>query len=160
MSAAVSPDATSPVLPTSTPLASDVDPEIAECRPAPASLGTDALVMTTDWGPSFCSLPAGFPVCPRCEPDESFGEDITAVWIAAWDAITTVQWYRSALQAAGYPEVSMKSSSDRGDHIVIESGGPRPECKVQVSVARGDDAADGSASSYVAVRYGTGCPPP
>jgi hypothetical protein len=56
----------------------------------------------------------------------------------------------------------MTPSSDQGIRIIIESRGPRPGCKVQTTIDRGEEAADqpGHPYSYVAVRYGTGCPPP
>ena len=116
--------------------------------------------MTTEWGTAFCLVPPGFPVCPRCAADETLGDDISALWIAPLDTSSAALWYRSALEDAGYTTVSVTPSSDEvGSVITIESTRPRSDCEVQTTVGGGDAGAD-HPYSYVAVRYGTGCPPP
>jgi len=139
---------------------------LGQCGPAPASMATDSFIMGTDWGPIFCSVPDDFPVCPRCELNDTFGDPITAVWLASWELRSVAVWYRAALEAAGFATLSMTTSDTEGGMIVIESVGSDPACRAQTSIAGGftepDEFSGGAVYpyAYVAVRYGMGCPPP
>ncbi len=138
---------------------------LGQCGPAPASMATDSYIMGTDWGPIFCMVPDAFPVCPRCELTDTFGDPITAVWLASWDAVAVALWYRATLESAGYATVSMSAPGAGGRAILIESVGPDPACRVQTDILGGTTEPEFSGGAthpyaYVAVRYGTGCPPP
>jgi hypothetical protein len=139
---------------------------LGQCGPAPASMATDSFIMGTEWGPIFCTVPDDFPVCPRCEVTDTFGDPVTSVWLGSWEPRSVAVWYRAALEAAGFATASMTTSDAEGGTITIESVGSDPACRAQTSIVGGftePDEFSGEAVqpyAYVAVRYGTGCPPP
>jgi hypothetical protein len=121
-----------------------------EASPSPLAGQTD-----TDWGRIWDSLPAGFPTYPGSTPaEEAASGPASAVLVVQGVAAKTVaDWMQSKLEAATYSTDALSGPLEDGSYV-LDSAGPAPGCRVQVSVA------PLGGLTVVTVRYGASCPKP
>lgn len=146
----------SPAATTSSPATSSAAPSSAETSPStevspPAPGGqTD-----TAWGRIWDSLPAGFPAYPGATPaDEAATGPASAVLtVQGAEAKTVAEWMQSKLEQATYSTEALSGPLEDGSYV-LDSIGPAPGCRVQVSIA------PLGGLTTVTVLYGADCPKP
>jgi len=146
----VSPAATeSGPSPSSAPASAEPSPS-AEASPPVLAGQTD-----TPWGRIWDSLPAGFPTYPGSTPAEeaATGPASAVLAVQGPDAGTIAGWMQSKLEQATYSTEALSGPLEDGSYV-LDSTGPEPGCRVQVSIA------PLGGLTTVTVLYGASCPKP
>jgi hypothetical protein len=109
----------------------------------------------TDWGRIWDSLPSAFPSYPGSAPAEeaSTGPASAVLAVPGTDARAVAVWMQSTLEQGSYRTEALSGPLENGG-FVLDSNGPAPGCRVQVSVA------PIGALTIVTVLYGAICPKP
>ena len=106
----------------------------------------------TEWGEIVDQLPVDFPVFPGAQ--EATGDPtqgpVSGAFSAPSDGITVTQWYRGALEQAGYSTEAVTGPFEDGSSV-IDSVGATTACRVQTTIR------PLSGTTLVSVRYGAGC---
>jgi hypothetical protein len=144
-----------PAVSTPAPAASSAAPSSESSPSVEASSPPSAGQTETDWGRIWDSLPAGFPSYPGAAPAEAAATGPASAVLAVHgvEAKTIADWMRSKLEQATYRTGALSGPLEDGS-FVLDSTGPAPGCRVQVSIA------PLGGLTTVTVRYGAGCPEP
>ncbi len=106
-------------------------------RPATGNLGSPeaSVPLTTlaDWGTIWDDLPPSFPRYPRSEPADTGAGAASATLTIPTTVKAAADWYRQALEAAGYDTEAVEGPLEDGG-LVIESVGTVPDCRAQTSI--------------------------
>lgn len=106
----------------------------------------------TDWGRIWDGLPDGFPRYPGAHPTVTGeGPASATLDVGAADPAAVMDFYRTALQGAGWIIVGVSGPREDGS-FELATIDVHPACQVRVTVA------PLGGSTIVAVLYGTGCP--
>lgn len=105
---------------------------------------------TTDWGVIWDSLPAAFPVYPGAEPVDSPVGPASATLTVPADATAASDWWRAALERAGYGTVDVSGPLEDGSFVIDSSG--NGDCRVQLTVA------PTGATTTATILLGADCP--
>jgi len=130
----------------------------ASTQPNPStesSLAPLANQTDTDWGRIWDSLPATFPSYPGSAPAEeaASGPASAVLAVQGVQAKTVADWMQSKLEGATYHTEARSGPLEDGSYV-LDSTGPAPGCRVQVSVA------PLGGLTTVTVHYGASCPEP
>lgn len=131
-------------------------PSSAESRsPVEASPSAQAGQTDTAWGRIWDSLPTGFPAYQGSTPAEeaATGPASAVLAIRGVEAKTVAGWMQSKLELASYSTEALSGPLEDGS-FVLDSTGPEPGCRVQVSIA------PLGGLITVTVLYGASCPKP
>ena len=109
----------------------------------------------TAWGRIWDSVPAGFPVYPGATPagEAATGPASTVLGVQGGEAKTIAGWMQSRLEQATYSTEALSGPLENGSYV-LDSTGPLPGCRVQVSIA------PLGGLTTVTVLYGASCPKP
>jgi hypothetical protein len=109
----------------------------------------------TAWGRIWDSLPTGFPTYPGSAPAEetASGPASAVLAVQGADARTIAGWMQSKLEQATYSTEALSGPLEDGS-FVLDSTGPVPGCRVQVSIA------PLGGLTTMTVLYGASCPEP
>ncbi len=109
----------------------------------------------TDWGRIWDSLPSAFPSYPGSTPaqEASTGPASAVLAVPGTEARTVAVWMQSTLEQGSYRTEALSGPLENSG-FVLDSIGPTPGCRVQVSVA------PIGALTIVTVLYGAACPKP
>jgi hypothetical protein len=111
---------------------------VAASPPARASAVTssepEAGQTDTGWGRIWDSLPTGFPAYPGSTPaDEASTGPASATLAVDGDAAKSIgSWMATHLEQASYRTVELSGPLEDGSYV-LESVGPAPSCRVQVT---------------------------
>ncbi len=105
---------------------------------------------TTEWGMIWDALPATFPVHPGAEPAESPAGPASATLTIPSNATAATDWWRAALEQAGYGTVGVSGPLEDGS-FVIDSAGVG-DCRTQVRIA------PTGTTITATILFGAGCP--
>lgn len=88
----------------------------------------------TEWGRIWDSLPAGFPAYPGSTPaDEASTGPASATLAVDGDVAKAIgSWMAAHLEQASYRTVELSGPLEDGSYV-LQSVGPAPGCRVQVS---------------------------
>jgi hypothetical protein len=130
-------------------------PPAGSSLPVAASSSVQAGQTETAWGRIWDSLPTGFPTYPGSTPAEeaATGAVSAVLAIQGVDAKTITGWIQSKLELASYSTEALSGPLEDGS-FVLDSTGPAPGCRVQVSIA------PLGGLTTITVLYGAGCPKP
>ncbi len=150
--------ATHSILPTaaaSVPVASSALPSNESSPSNRASSSALAGQTDTAWGRIWDSLPAGFPTYPGSMPAEetASGPASAVLAVHSADAKTIAGWMQSELERATYSTEALSGPLEDGSYV-LDSTGPVPGCRVQVSIAPLGEL------TTMTVLYGASCPEP
>jgi hypothetical protein len=130
-------------------------PPAGSSLPLAASPSAQAGQTDTAWGRIWDSLPSGFPAYPGSTPAEEVasGPASAVLAIQGVDAKTIAGWMQSKLGLASYSTEALNGPLEDGSYV-LDSTGPAPGCRVQVSIA------PLGGLTTVTVLYGASCPKP
>ncbi len=133
--------------PSPTPVLTPVPTDLAG-TPAPTPPGqTD-----TAWGRIWDSLPARFPTYPGAHPTETGGGPASATLDAGTaDPGAVMNFYQTALQAAGWTTVSLSGPREDGSRELLSTGTPAA-CQIQTT------ATPLGSRTIVTILFGAACP--
>ena len=136
------------------PAASSATPPSSGASPS-AEASAPAGQTDTAWGRIWDSLPAGFPAYPGSSPavEAATGPASAVLAVQGVDAKTIAGWMQSKLEQATYSTEARTGPFEDGSYV-LDSTGPGPGCRVQVSIA------PLGGLTTVTVLYGAGCPRP
>ena len=109
----------------------------------------------TDWGRIWDTLPADFPRYPGSTPAEgaAAGPASAVLAVPGGDPRTIAGWIQSKLEQATYSTEAFSGPFEDGSYV-LDSSGPAPGCRVQVSTA------PLGGLTTMTVLYGASCPRP
>lgn len=145
----------SPATTTSGSAASSAAPSAGTSPSAEASPPAPADQTDTAWGRIWDSLPAGFPGYPGATPagEAATGAASAVLAVQGAEAKTVAEWMQSKLEQATYSTEALSGPLEDGSYV-LDSIGPAPGCRVQVSIA------PLGGLTTVTVLYGADCPKP
>lgn len=88
----------------------------------------------TLWGRIWDELSPGFPHYPGAEPADSGRGPASATLAVPATASVAADWYRGALERAGYATEALSEPLEDGSIVIDSVGGGDPGCRVQVSL--------------------------
>lgn len=145
---------TASVAPTGAPpsaaAASPGAPASSSPGPVASAGGSGVGQTTTDWGRIWDALPPGFPAFPGAQPTQTGSGPATAVLELPGRFDSAVDWWKEALEAAGYRLEAVNGPLEDGS-IVIDVVGSGA-CRAQVAIAPLGDR------SVATIFLGTDCP--
>jgi hypothetical protein len=109
----------------------------------------------TAWGRIWDSLPADFPSYPGSTPADqaATGPASAVLAVPGTDARTIAAWMQSQLEHSSYRTEALSGPLEDGS-FVLDSTGPTPGCRIQISVA------PLGGLTITTVRYGASCRAP
>jgi hypothetical protein len=109
----------------------------------------------TAWGRIWDAVPAGFPAYPGATPagETATGPASTVLGVEGGEAKAIAGWMQSRLEQATYSTEALSGPLEDGSYV-LDSTGPQPGCRVQVSIA------PLGGLTIVTVLYGASCPKP
>ncbi len=143
-----------PASETARPSASAVTPSISIPADSGTSGGPSASLPSTttiSWGTIWDAVPSAFPRYPGAEPTQNDGGAASAVLAVPATASVAADWYRSALEAAGYDTEALVGPSEDGSYA-IDSTGTNSDCQVRTTIARL------GSQTTATILFAAGCP--
>ena len=130
-----------------------IEPVVSGSTATPAT-SADAGQTDTDWGRIWDAVPAGFPRFPGSSPTEdAAAEPVSARSdVPGGDPGAIATWFKDALEQRGFSTVGLNGPAEDGGFVVDSTAAG--ECRVQTTIAPLGDM------TFIAVRYGAGCPAP
>lgn len=127
---------------SSTPRPTEAPPSTAESptdvpdgsSPSPRPEPSQPTTTETLWGLIWDELPPGFPHHPGAEPADSGRGPASATLAVPATASVAADWYRGALERAGYATEALSEPLEDGSIVIDSVGGGDPGCRVQVSL--------------------------